>query len=197
MDLKTGRAKSQTVRNLEKATRATVSSAGVDTRVIEYNCGVGDVDDNTWFVRSFGEAQNSLVTSFNLGTGPTPVFTFTGTSIATYGDAIISRKARIKDAQMIAVQQGSAGNKVFKIWIGYVPFTPGTDIAKASVAATTVGTVQDFTATDDWTLSSKTFTELQNKEIPANSILIISIKKVSGPTNACGLQLKFDLEYKN
>ena len=197
MDLKTGRSKSQTVRNLEKATRANVRSSGSDTRVIEYNCGVGDVTDNTWYVRSFGEAQNSLVTSFNLGTAAAPVFDFTGTSIGTYGDAIISRKAKIKDAQMIAVQQGTAGDKVFKVWVGYVPFTPGTDIAKASVAATAVGTVQDFTATDDWTLSSKTFTGLQNKEIPANSILVIAIKKVSGPTNACGLQLKFDLEYKN
>tara|TARA_B100001123_G_C15343442_1_gene1035998 strand:+ start:565 stop:1176 length:612 start_codon:yes stop_codon:yes gene_type:complete len=203
MDLKTGRAKTQAIRNLDRSVtsrvRTTSDTLGKDTRVIEVNLALGDLDDDTWYARSHGEKSSAL--GATLGTGDLPTFDFTAVSSVTYGDALISRKATIKDVQCAAIQQGNAGDRSLGIYIGYVPFTPGADIVADAMVLTRVGeadaAVETFTCTDSWTLSSKNLTSFNNQVIPANSILFIAIKHISGPTNSCGFQLKFDLEYKN
>lgn len=201
MDLKTGRSSSwkkeskggsySSATNVPAAKHALYIAK---SRRIEYQIAMGSITPDTWYVRANSEAVNGL--SKSLGTGVIPVLDYTNTSLITYSEGLLDEASVIKNVKIAGVQQGAAGDRVIKVFIGYITMTPGVDILKGNLPAlSSCGVSADFTSTDDWSLSSADLTAFTDAVIPANSLLIISVKQVSGPTNTCGISVNIDMEY--
>ena len=195
MDLKTSHARTQSQIALEKATQ----SVQYKVSTVEWSASMGAVTQNAWYYKQQDEANSNLQNT-GLTTAEPLLLDFTSAgakSFATIGDTLVPEACKIKNAQIIGTQQGGGpGDRTCEVFIGYVPYTPGTPVDAANNLMVSLGT-QTAVFEDNWKLSSEDLTTFNDKAIPKNSLLYILIRMTSaGPTNTCSLKVRFELERK-
>lgn len=190
MDLRTSHARTPSQISLEKA----VSHIEILTTAVEWTIALTSNTQNEWYHKNQDEAASAqqasgLTTAMPLG------FDFTVKSAATTGDTIVPYDCTIKNCQVIGVQQGAApGDRDCEVFIGYVPYTPGTNITSTNTLMKGIAT-DTVTFEDGWKITSKDLTNFNNKPVEKNSMLYIMIRTTSsGPTNNCSVKVRFELE---
>jgi len=195
MDLKTSHARTPSQIALEKATQ----SVQYKINTVEWTASMGEVTQNAWYYKQQDEANSNLQTT-GLTTAEPLLLDFTSSgakSFTTIGDTLVPEACTIKNAQIIGTQQGGGpGDRTCELFIGYIPYTPGTPVTAANNLMVSLGT-QTVVFEDNWKLSSENLTTFNDKAIPKNSLLYIFIRMTSaGPTNTISIKARLDLERK-